>query len=159
MRREPVNRIDARALSYWKWEGLLSSLFWWLIPAAYFIAIHFWSWPVWIVYILIIACISLTILKIAVFPKIIWERWRYDVSEQEIDLLYGLFIKRRTIIPMVRVQHVDTKQGPLMRRYSLATVNISTAAGSHEIPALAEEEADALRDRISILARVVEEDV
>jgi len=41
----------------------------------------------------------------------------------------------------------------------LSAVTISTAAGNHEIPALAEEVADELRDRISILARVVEEDV
>lgn len=60
---------------------------------------------------------------------------------------------------MVRVQHVDTKQGPLMSKFVLASVTISTAAGSHEIPALKEEIADELRDHISILARVVEEDV
>ena len=74
--------------------------------------------------------------NLLIFPKIIWERWRYEISEHEIDLCYGLWIRKRTIIPMVRVQHVDTKQGPLMNRFGLASVTISTAAGSHEIPAL-----------------------
>ena len=60
---------------------------------------------------------------------------------------------------MARVQHVDTRQGPLLRHYGLSTVTISTAAGTHEIPALADDVAGILRDRISELARVVDEDV
>ncbi|HLS67353.1 MAG TPA: PH domain-containing protein, partial [Pseudogracilibacillus sp.] len=64
-----------------------------------------------------------------------------------------------TIIPMIRVQHVDTKQGPILKRYSLATVSISTAATVHEIPALNEAEASVIRDRISVLARVDEDDI
>ncbi|HZK44459.1 MAG TPA: PH domain-containing protein [Syntrophomonadaceae bacterium] len=160
MRNEPVNRLGIKALSYWFWSGFLTSILWWLIPVAYYIfGIRIWSFPSWIIIILIIFSIIITYLKTALFPKIIWERWRYEISEHDIDLCYGLLIKKRTIIPMVKVQHVDTKQGPLMKRFALSSVTISTAAGEHEIPALAEEIADELRDRISILARVVEEDV
>ena len=159
MRYKPAKRLDASALIYWRWKGFLSSLFCWLAPLAYFFAILFWEWPKWILGVLIITCAGMTILATTLFPKISWERWRYDVSHQEIDLLYGRWIRKRTIIPMVRVQHVDTKQGPLMRQFALSAVTISTAAGDHEIPALAEDIADELRDHISVLARVVEEDV
>lgn len=92
-------------------------------------------------------------------PQITWQTWRYEISQEEIDLFRGVFIKKRTLIPMVRVQHVDTKQGPLLRYFGLSTVTISTAAGTHEIPALADQDAALLRDRISELARVVDEDV
>lgn len=159
MRQEPVNKLGESALHYWKWSGFLFSLFFWIIPLAYIVGIKFWSWPIWIIGLLILVCLIITVLKTFIFPKIVWERWRYEISEQDIDLSYGLWIKKRTIIPMVRVQHVDTKQGPLMNKFALASVTISTAAGSHEIPALKEEIADELRDHISILARVVEEDV
>lgn len=159
MRNEPQHRLDPSALKYWKWDGLISSLFWWIVPLAYFLAGFIWNRPLWVLGLLIAACVFITFLKIIIYPRITWARWRYDVSDQEIDLLYGRLIRKRTIIPMVRVQHVDTKQGPLMKRFALAAVTISTAAGSHEIPALAEEVADELRDRISVLARVVEEDV
>lgn len=159
MRREPVNKLGESALHYWKWSGFIFSWFYWIIPIGYMLAIKFLSWPKWIIGLLVLVCLIITFLKTFIFPKIIWERWRYEISEHEIDLCYGLWIRKRTIIPMVRVQHVDTKQGPLMNRFGLASVTISTAAGSHEIPALKEEVADELRDHISILARVVEEDV
>ena len=32
---------------------------------------------------------------------------------------------------MVRVQHVDTEQGPILRKYDLSSITISTAATSH----------------------------
>jgi hypothetical protein len=46
-----------------------------------------------------------------------------------------------------------------MRNYDVASVSISTAATRHIIPALSEEDASELRDRISELARVDEDDV
>ena len=60
---------------------------------------------------------------------------------------------------MVRVQHVDTSQGPILKKYDLANISISTAATTHVIPMLVTEEADRLRARISELARVAEDDV
>ncbi|WP_317907012.1 PH domain-containing protein, partial [Bacillus subtilis] len=48
---------------------------------------------------------------------------------------------------------------PILRKYNLASVQISTAATTHSIPALDVEEADQLRDSISRLARVTEDDV
>gem|GEM_PF-5277621 len=35
----------------------------------------------------------LAIFNIFFKPGIIWRNWRYDVTEQEIDLFYGIFIK------------------------------------------------------------------
>jgi len=66
---------------------------------------------------------------------------------------------KRTLIPMVRVQHVDTAQGPILKKYDLSNISISTAATTHIIPMLITEDADRLRSRISELARVAEDDV
>lgn len=93
------------------------------------------------------------------FPNIRWDHWRYEVREQEIEIQHGLFIVKRTLIPMVRVQHVDSSQGPILKHYHLASISISTAATIHTIPALTVEEADGLRASISELARVAEDDV
>ncbi|HZJ84109.1 MAG TPA: PH domain-containing protein [Syntrophomonadaceae bacterium] len=153
------NKLGKSALKYWRLSGFFSSLFFWLFPLGYLIFTKYFPWPFLVIYGLIVVCLSITIVKTAIFPKIKWERWRYKVSEHDIKLSYGLWIRRQTVIPMVRVQHVDTKQGPLMHKFSLASVTISTAAGSHEIPALSAQIADGLRQQISLLARVVEEDV
>ncbi len=86
--------------------------------------------------------------------EIRYRRWRWEVNELEVRLQHGLIVIERTVIPMVRVQHVDTSQGPIMKAFGLSEVKVSTAAGAHAIPALADEDANALRDRIAVLARV-----
>ncbi|MDD3269489.1 MAG: PH domain-containing protein [Syntrophomonadaceae bacterium] len=159
MRNNPQQRINAKAVSYWRWSAGIKSGFLLLISAGYHMAQQHWHWPAWISFVLLGLTLAYAIYAIILKPDITWRTWRYNVSEQEIDLLHGVFIRTRTLIPMVRVQHVDTEQGPLLRRFGLSSVSISTAAGSHEIPALADEVAALLRDQISVLARVVDEDV
>jgi membrane protein YdbS with pleckstrin-like domain len=92
-----------------------------------------------------------------IIPTVRWRQWRYAVSERDVDLKRGIVIITRTLVPMARVQHVDTTQGPIMRHYGLATVIIATAAGAQEIPALSLDVAEALRDRIAALAGVAED--
>jgi membrane protein YdbS with pleckstrin-like domain len=92
-------------------------------------------------------------------PYLSWKNWRYAIDENEIDLKRGVIFKTRTLIPLSRVQHVDTRQGPLLRSYNLASVTISTAATTHEIPALDSIIADRVRQQISTYARLAEEDV
>ncbi len=115
--------------------------------------------PWWIYVVATVVVILFSYFFIYLFPEVRWMRWRYEVRESEIELQHGIFIIKRTLIPMVRVQHVDTAQGPILRKYNLAEITISTAATNHTIPALVMEEADELRSRISALARVAEEDV
>jgi membrane protein YdbS with pleckstrin-like domain len=90
---------------------------------------------------------------VTVVPELRWRRWRWEVREHEIDLQRGVLVLRRTLIPMDRVQHVETERGIVGQALDLATVEIHTAAGSHEIPLLAEYDAGRLRARIAELAR------
>lgn len=119
----------------------------------------FWgsSWQ-WIIYIIAAAVAINTGLQASIVPYIRWRHWRYAIDEHEIDLKRGILVITRTLIPIKRVQHVDTRQGPILRHYGLATVTISTAATTHEIPALSEEVADEARNRISNLARIAQDD-
>lgn len=96
---------------------------------------------------------------IFVFPRIRWSRWRYDVTEQGVDMYRGIFVLKRTVVPVNRIQHVDTKQGPIYRKFGLSSISISTAATTHEIPALDDETAAHLRAMISDLVRKAKEDV
>ncbi len=86
-------------------------------------------------------------------PELRWRRWRWEVREHEIDLQRGILVVRRTLIPMARVQHVETERGVIGQALGLATVEIHTAAGSHEIPLLTDLDAGMLRARIAELAR------
>jgi hypothetical protein len=79
------------------------------------------------------------------------------VREHEIDIRRGTLAVTRTLVPMLRVQHVDTKRDLLQQGLGLATVVFHTAAGANEIPALTVAEAAQVRDRIAELARTADE--
>jgi uncharacterized protein len=105
----------------------------------------------WIAAVLVVAVggVALPILR--------WRRWRYEVRDEEIDLLRGALVVRRTLIPMTRVQHVDTTRTVVSDLFGLRSVTVHTAAGSHSIPALHPGDAAAIRDRIALLAREPDE--
>lgn len=159
MQTEPQKRISEKALKVWRISGVIKAAIEWAIAVTAIIIIHIFNGPIWVSVILIALASILTYLHIYLFPSIRWKRWRYEVREEEIELLEGIFIISRTLVPMVRVQHVDTVQGPILRKYKLASVIVHTAATAHEIPALEESEAEELRFYISKLARVAEDDV
>jgi membrane protein YdbS with pleckstrin-like domain len=158
MRKEPANQLSKRALTVWRISSSITMAIFLLASIAIFIITIIFHLPVWIGVIVVGVAIILSIFFIGFYPRLQWKRWKYEVHDAEIDIQQGVFIIKRTLIPMVRVQHVDTHQGPLLRRFNLASVTVSTAATIHEIPALNEIEAEQLRDRISQLARVVDED-
>ena len=103
--------------------------------------------------------VALMVLVVIVLPKIRYARWRWSVTEEFLEIAKGIIWRRRTVIPFIRVQNTDTRQGPLMRAFGLADVTVSTAAGEHVIPGLAAADAEALRDRAAELARIAREDV
>lgn len=156
---EPQKRISERALTVWKISAFIHSLVVWLIAGGLITITVLFDWPYWIIGAALMVAALYSYLFIFLLPTLRWKRWRYEVREQEIELQYGVFIIKKTLIPMIRVQHVDTQQGPLLRKYRLSTVTVSTAATVHEIPALDMEEAEGLRTSISRLARVADEDV
>lgn len=159
MRQPPRNMIARDAIKAWKITAALYVGALWLAAIAIAIISYNYTLSYWYVIIAVLISGLSTYLFVFLFPKVRWRRWRYEVFDQEIYIQHGILIVSRTLVPMIRVQHVDTKQGPILRKFQLASVTISTAATTHEIPALLEEDASELRDRISALARVDEDDV
>lgn len=159
MRKPPQHAIDIRAIRVWRISAaILFTIIWLLLLVAGFL-FYFWDWTLTYLYMTAVFLAVLSYLFIFLIPKLRYRRWRYEIFEQEIYIQNGILIRTRTLIPMIRVQHVDTEQGPIMNKFRVASVSISTAATTHLIPALSEEDASNLRDRISQLARVDEDDV
>jgi uncharacterized protein len=92
------------------------------------------------------------VVAVTVAPMLRWRSWRWDVQPDAIAIRHGVLRIRHTVVPMVRVQHVDTTSGLLAQAFSLATVEIHTAAGSHTIPLLTDVDAEGVRRRITELA-------
>lgn len=165
----PSTRIHLNAIKAWRISSVLYGLFWLAPPALYFvlaIAEGFernleWHESVnWTVFTTITTvAVIFYLLNVILYPRLRWKRWKYDVTENEIDMLRGIIITKRTLVPINRVQHVDTRQGPIYRKLGLSSVTISTAATTHEIPALDDATADELRNTISTFVRKVKDDV
>ena len=117
------------------------------------------QWAVVVCLVLVAAFVVLLVIFLVVLPPIRYARWRYQLSDEYLDIAKGIIWRKRYIIPFIRVQNTDTRQGPILRAFKLASVTVSTAAGSHEIPGLDAESAEALRDRAAELARLAREDV
>ena len=152
-------QIPRKGLTVWRLYGFFNTLGAVILMGAVCFLTYYFEWPSFIYYIAITLIIIVGLTALWLFPNIRWDHWRYEVREHEIEIQSGLFIIKRTLIPMVRVQHVDTSQGPILKKYNLSNISISTAATTHIIPMLVTNDADNLRSRISILARVAEDDV
>ena len=71
---------------------------------------------------------------IGVAPELRWRRWRWDVGEDDVEIRSGTLTVTHTVVPLRRVQHVDTHQGVLEQGFGLATVALHTAAGDEQDP-------------------------
>jgi uncharacterized protein len=98
------------------------------------------------------------VLAVAIVPELRWRRWRWEVRPEAIDIKHGTLTVRRTLVPMLRVQHVDTTRDLVEQWLGLATVQVHTAAGGHKIPLLSLYDAGEVRDRIAALARTADGD-
>jgi uncharacterized protein len=159
MREQPKYKIPQKGITVWRIYGVLQTFFLAVAAGVTSFLTYYFEGPFYLHLIAWAIVVMAFVLLIWVFPNIRYRIWRYEVREQEIEIQSGLFVVTRTLIPMVRVQHVDTEQGPILKRYGLSNISISSAATTHTIPFLEMGEADHLRARISELARVAEEDV
>jgi membrane protein YdbS with pleckstrin-like domain len=156
-RPQPRERLDPRAVRAWRIDGVVSFAGWLVLTLAISAFCWWLELPVYLVALPLVLAGVAGLIHIWLVPSVRWRHWYYAVTEREIDLQHGLLIVTRTLVPMTRVQHVDTRQGPILRRYGLATVQIATAAGTQQIPALSVEVAESLRDRIAALAGVADD--
>lgn len=159
MREEPKHLIAANAMKAWRISAIIYMIILWLLIIGLAVLTYVLDFSFLYTGIAGLMGILFTFLFVYVVPRLRYRRWRYEIFEQEVYIQHGILIRTRTIIPMIRVQHVETEQGPILKKYRLATVMISTAATTHQIPALTDEDASGLQDRISTLARVDEDDV
>lgn len=84
-----------------------------------------------------------------------YRRWRYALYEDSLYLERGVFTRVNTVVPFVRVQHVDARRGPVERLVGLATSVVYTAGSRGAdvtIPGLTPSGADDLQDQLKRLA-------
>lgn len=155
----PAHRLDPRMLRVWYLSDVVAMAVVAVLAVAAWLVVSHLGGDVFWVHLVTGVVEAICLGDLLVSPRVEYATWRFDVTPTDVDLYHGVFVKKRVLVPLVRVQHVQTKQGPLLRAHGLASVTVSTAGESFEIPGLAEADAEALRDRVAELARLAKEDV
>jgi uncharacterized protein len=153
----PANRLDARVRTAWRVQNMVGGIPLFLVAAVASSAMAVGERGLLLSAVPIVAALVLITVWVILIPAVRYRRWRWEVTADEVRLQRGIIIIERTVIPMVRVQHVDTTQGPILSAFRLSEVRVWTAAGMHAIPALADTDAAELRDHIAKLARVTDD--
>lgn len=85
--------------------------------------------------------------------------FRYEITDDDIVYQKGFFFRTITYVPISRIQHVETEQGPFLRHDNLMELLIHTAATTHKIAGLSVDETLSLRSQIIEKIKEVKEDV
>ncbi|WP_343345538.1 PH domain-containing protein [Sphingomicrobium sp. XHP0239] len=93
----------------------------------------------------------LMILVVGFAPHRIWRRLGYRLGDRQLRITKGWLWHTDTIVPFVRVQHIDVARGPIDKLFGTASLIVHTA-GTHNsvvsLPGLDPEDALPLRDTI-----------
>ena len=91
------------------------------------------------------------LLAVIVVPSRRYQRLAYALHPTLLQVVRGWLFHVDTIVPLVRVQHIDVTRGPLDKAFGTSTLVVHTA-GTHNsivvLPGLAPEKAEAIRDEI-----------
>ncbi|HEX8215687.1 MAG TPA: PH domain-containing protein [Allosphingosinicella sp.] len=93
----------------------------------------------------------LGLLLVFVLPQRRYRAWGYDVTEDELYVQNGIWLRTLTIVPFGRVQHIDVSQGPIERRYGVGAITLHTAgtrSSAVVLPGLEMADAERMRDEI-----------
>jgi membrane protein YdbS with pleckstrin-like domain len=88
------------------------------------------------------------------WPPLRYRHWRWAVEPDRVLIERGVIWRSRSLIPRVRVQHVDTRTSPLQRWLGLSSLIIYTAGtrgADAEIPGLTAADAERLREELAEL--------
>lgn len=143
-----IGRLPA-LLRYWRCCYGLIGVLPGLACAALGLALRL-PWPLTFALVTALALLGISLGRR--FAGLRFEHYRAELHEGEgIVLRSGIWWRSEVWVPTARLQHLDVAQGPLDRRWGMATLSLHTA-GSHDqhtrIHGLPLDQAHALREHL-----------
>lgn len=91
------------------------------------------------------------LIAVVTAPPRIWRRLGYRLYPRLLQVVRGWLFHTDTVVPFVRVQHIDVTRGPFDKLFGTASLVVHTA-GTHNsivtLPGLAPDRAAEIRDLI-----------
>ncbi|MEU3188628.1 PH domain-containing protein [Streptomyces sp. NPDC006923] len=125
--RPPRHRIERRAVGWWAVQSTLFTLplplvfgiLWLTIPPARPV----FGW-------LFLGCLVPGILYTAVMPLWRYRVHRWETTDEAVYAASGWLWQQWRVVPLSRIQTVDTLRGPVQRMFGLSGVTVTTASAS-----------------------------
>lgn len=144
-----MESLHPRIMIIWLFQGLIMSA---IVGGIAIAADHFiieeGYWIGGVVFVIIFVLVIIhTVLRYRI--------WRFEVRGDELYLERGVITRVKTVVPYVRIQHVDSRRGPIERALTLATTVVYTAGSRGAdvaIPGLTPDRSEALQDELKALA-------
>jgi uncharacterized protein len=119
--------------------------------------------PGWVATVFVV--LRWLLLPVAVLTVVVEPLWRYrvhrwEVTEEAVYTLEGWLDQTWRIVPVSRIQTVDTSRGPLQQLFGLASISVRTAshAGSTSIEQLPADVAARVAHDLGLRANVVRDE-
>ncbi|MUT68630.1 PH domain-containing protein [Paenibacillus sp. NEAU-GSW1] len=158
MNRPLTRRLDRDYMIVTRISSLVTHAIFYALIAGYTALAGAKDWtfiPAWIALGVVTAS---ALLFTWLLPAWKYRSFFYELFEEELEIQSGFIFRKNVLVPMVRVQHVELENGPLMRKYKLTSVQVVTAATTHRISGLKQSVAAELKHQISLLAKVEDQD-
>lgn len=146
-----LDRLHPRAITLWRLGTFLRGLMFVAVAVVAEVVIRV-PFPA---DILAFTLAVITLFATILYPPARYRAWGYRLRDSDLYLRHGVFFRTTTIVPHARIQHVDTRHGPIDSFLGLADVVVFTAGTRGAIitiPALDAATAESLRDRLAALS-------
>lgn len=155
--REPAHRVSPRAVAYWRTSAGLADGAAGLVAVAAVLFVPGRPW--WALVLVGLVLLGLAA-HVVLMPRIRFAVHRWEVTDLAVHTLAGWIGRETRIAPLSRVQTVDSRQGPLMRHFGLASLTVTTAsaAGPITIDCLDQHTARELVARLTAITSATEGD-
>lgn len=153
--RVPANLVSSRAVAYWRVQGAGLVIAGVLVAAAVVVAATvalpagWWTPLLWVAAVL---CVLVPLPWLVLLPQLSYKVYRWEVTDIAVHVRYGKLSRTEELVPLSRVQIVDSFQDPVMRYFDLRTVTLRTASKEGKVAIKCLDEALAHE----VIARLVE---
>ncbi len=111
-----------------------------------------------IVKIVCVAVFVLELLETIISPIFRYRRYRYILTEEEVQVMKGYIFLTHIIVPISRLHKITVESGPIDRMFGLASVEVTTAGGDVTINFLEKEKAEMIAERLKKRINVIVEE-
>lgn len=144
-----MNQISKRAISLWRLKSFFVFLVFAVLATVSFVLYNIFDWlPLFAPIIVAAIAVYILVVDVLIIPNIRYRTTRYGIIDDVLKVHRGVFIKTKHHVPLIRIQNIDTRRGPLMAYFKLKGVQLRTASSVVYIPELNEDEADHVRAEI-----------